>query len=123
MSGSNQEALDRIVEGYNTSQDKYEVVAEFQGSYEESLTNLKRMCATSDAPAMMQVFEVGTKYMVDSGYIEPIQTFIEKDNYDITQLEKTIINYYSVDGDLYSMPFNSSTPVMLYNKDAFKELV
>ena len=95
MSGSNQEALDRIVEGYNTSQDKYEVVAEFQGSYEESLTKLRSVGGTSDAPAMMQVFEVGTKYMIDSGYIEPVQTFIEKDNYDITQLEENILNYYS----------------------------
>ena len=36
MSGSGQESLDAIVEGFNESQDKYEVIAEFQGTYEES---------------------------------------------------------------------------------------
>ena len=120
MSGANQQAIDKIVADYNASQDQYEVQALFQGSYEESLTKLRSVGGTSDAPAIMQVFEVGTKYMIDSGYIEPMQTFIDKDNYDIGQLEENILNYYTVDDQLYSMPFNSSTPVMLYNKDAFK---
>lgn len=121
MSGAGQEALDGIVADFNNSQDKYVVKAEFQGSYEESLTKLRSVGGTKDAPAITQVFEVGTKYMIDSGYIEPVQTFIDKDNYDLSQLEKNILNYYTVDNQLYSMPFNSSTPVLLYNKDAFKE--
>lgn len=121
MSGTGQESIDKIVKGFNDSQDKYEVKAEFQGSYEESLTKLRGVGGTKDAPAITQVFEVGTKYMIDSGYIEPMQSFIDKDNYDLSQLEENILNYYKVDGELYSMPFNSSTPVMIYNKDAFKE--
>lgn len=120
MSGSGQESLDAIVKGFNESQDNYEVKAEFQGTYEESLTKLRSVGGTKDAPAITQVFEVGTKYMIDSGYIEPMQSFIDKDNYDLSQLEENILNYYKVDGELYSMPFNSSTPVMIYNKEAFK---
>lgn len=120
MSGSGQESLDDIVASFNESQDEYVVRAEFQGTYEESLTKLRSVGGTSDAPAITQVFEVGTKYMIDSGFIEPMNTFIEKDNYDLSQLEGNILNYYKVDGELYSMPFNSSTPVMVYNKDAFE---
>ncbi|QUG39967.1 ABC transporter substrate-binding protein [Psychrobacillus sp. INOP01] len=120
MSGAGQVSLDAIVADFNKSQDKYEVQAEFQGSYEESLTKLRSVGGTKDAPAITQVFEVGTKYMIDSGFVEPIQKFIDEDNYDISQLEENILNYYTVDDQLYSMPFNSSTPVMLYNKDAFK---
>jgi sn-glycerol 3-phosphate transport system substrate-binding protein len=121
MSGSGQESLDSIVKGFNESQDKYTVNAEFQGTYEESLTKLRSVGGTKDAPAITQVFEVGTKYMIDSGFIEPMNTFIDKYDYDLSQLEENILNYYKVDGELYSMPFNSSTPVMIYNKDAFKE--
>ncbi|MCG3088189.1 ABC transporter substrate-binding protein [Sporosarcina cyprini] len=121
MSGTGQESIDAIVKGFNESQDKYEVKAEYQGTYEESLTKLRSVGGTKDAPAITQVFEVGTKYMIDSGYIEPMQSFIDKDNYDLSQLEENILNYYRVDGDLYSMPFNSSTPVMIYNKDAFEK--
>ena len=120
MSGTGQESLDAIVSGFNSSQDKYEVKAEFQGTYEESLTKLRSVGGTKDAPAITQVFEVGTKYMIDSGYIEPIQSFIDKNDFKLDELEQNILNYYKVDGKLYSMPFNSSTPVMIYNKDAFK---
>lgn len=122
MGGSGQETLDEIVEQFNDSQDDYIVMAEFQGSYEESLTKLRTVGGTPDAPAITQVFEVGTKYMIDSGFIEPVSTFIDKDGYDSSQLEENILNYYRVDGELYSMPFNSSTPVMIYNKDAFEEV-
>jgi sn-glycerol 3-phosphate transport system substrate-binding protein len=121
MSGGGQESLDAIAEGFNESQDKYVVKPEFQGSYEELLTKLRSIGGTKDAPALMQVFEIGTKYMIDSGFIEPVQKFIDEDGYDLSQLEENILNYYSVDGELYSMPFNSSTPVLLYNKDAFRE--
>lgn len=120
MSGAGQETLDSIVDEFNNSQEDYHVNAEFQGSYEESLTKLRTVGGTANAPAITQVFEVGTKYMIDSGFIEPMHTFIEKDQYDLSQLEENILNYYKVDGQLYSMPFNSSTPVMVYNKDAFK---
>lgn len=120
MSGAGQESLDAIVDGFNESQEDYVVNAEFQGTYEESLTKLRSVGGTKNAPAITQVFEVGTKYMIDSGFIEPMNTFIEKDNYDLSQLEENILNYYKVDGELYSMPFNSSTPVMIYNKDAFE---
>lgn len=120
MTGSGQESLDDIVASFNESQDEFVVRAEFQGSYEESLTKLRSVGGTPDAPAITQVFEVGTKYMIDSGFVEPMNTFIEKYDYDLSQLEENILNYYKVDGELYSMPFNSSTPVMVYNKDAFK---
>lgn len=120
MSGTAQETLDTIVANFNESQDKYKVNAQYQGTYEESLPKLRSVGGTKDAPAITQVFEIGTKYMIDSGFIEPIQTFIDKENYDISQLEQNILNYYTVDDKLYSMPFNSSTPVMIYNKDAFK---
>ncbi|UOE95125.1 ABC transporter substrate-binding protein [Alkalihalobacillus sp. LMS39] len=122
MGGELGEALDALVDQYNDSQDGVEVVSEYQGSYEELLTKFRSVGGTADAPALVQVFEVGTKYMIDSGYITPVQEWIDKDNYDASKLEGNILSYYTVDGSLYSMPFNSSTPVLLYNKDAFEEV-
>ncbi|WP_058306903.1 ABC transporter substrate-binding protein [Gracilibacillus massiliensis] len=121
MSGGGQESIEAIVDNFNQSQEDYTIIPEFQGSYEEALTKYRSVGGTEDAPAIIQTFEVGTKYMIDSGFIEPVQSFIDEEGYDISQLEKNILNYYTVDDQLYSMPFNSSTPVMLYNKDAFKE--
>ncbi|BAB04798.1 ABC transporter substrate-binding protein [Halalkalibacterium halodurans] len=122
MSGGLGETLDELVATYNESQDEVEIVPEYQGSYEELLTKFRSVGGTSDSPGLVQVFEIGTKYMIESGFITPVQEWIDKDNYDVSQLEENILTYYSVDGDLYSMPFNSSTPALYYNKDAFEEV-
>lgn len=121
MGGQAQVALDEIVEKYNKSQDEVQVKAEFQGTYEETLSKYHSVGGTDDAPTIVQVNEIGTMSMINSGNVEPIQKFIDEEGYDMSNLEENIINYYKVDGKFYSMPFNSSTPVMFYNKDAFKE--
>ncbi|MFB1097622.1 ABC transporter substrate-binding protein [Terribacillus sp. JSM ZJ617] len=121
MGGELEASVNEIVDEYNNSQDKYTVKPVYQGSYEESLTKLNTVAGTADAPAVTQIFEAGTKQMIDSGNIQPVQKFIDEENYDTSQWEENISSYYQVDGEQYSMPFNSSTPVLVYNKDAFKE--
>lgn len=121
MGGSAGEALNDLVDEFNQSQDEIYVQADYQGSYEESLNKLRQVGGTSEAPSIMQVFEVGTKYMSESGYIEPMQKFIDEDKFDISQLEENILGYYQVDGQLYSMPFNTSNAIMFYNKEMFRE--
>ena len=44
MGGAGQEALNGIVEDYNNSQDKIQVNAEYQGTYDESLTKFNTCC-------------------------------------------------------------------------------
>ncbi|WP_404406257.1 ABC transporter substrate-binding protein [Jeotgalibacillus malaysiensis] len=120
MSGELETALNTLVDDFNASQEEYEVEPVFQGTYEEALTKLNTVAGTEESPAMMQVFEVGTKFMIDSGHIRPVQDFIDEEGFDTSVWEENITNYYSVDGVQYSMPFNSSTPVLMYNKDAFE---
>ncbi|MBS4219118.1 ABC transporter substrate-binding protein [Bacillus sp. FJAT-49711] len=120
MGGKGQEALNAIVESYNQSQDKVQVNAEYQGTYDESLAKFHSVAGSDSAPTMIQVFEIGTMSMINSGFIKPIQEFIDAEGYDMGHLEENIVNYYKIDDQFYSMPFNSSTPVMYYNKDAFK---
>ena len=122
MGGNFQPTLNKIVEEYNKSQDKIEVEALYQGSYQEALNKFKSVQATDKAPALIQLNEISTEYMYNSGAITPMQEFVKKDNYDLTKLEDTLINYYTINGTLYSMPFNSSASILLYNKDAFKEV-
>lgn len=120
MSGNAGELIAKMADDYNASQDKYFVDAIFQGSYEESLTKLKAVGGTSEAPTLMQVQEIGTKYMVNSGYIQPVQDLIDQDKFDLSQWEENILSYYQIDGKLYSLPFNTSNAILIYNKDKFK---
>ncbi len=59
--------------------------------------------------------------MIDSGWIVPMQELMDAADFDSSVIEPNIAAYYTVDNTLYSMPFNSSTPLLYYNKDMFDE--
>lgn len=122
MGGKGGEAIASLTEKFNKSQDSIEVVAEYQGSYDDAINKLKSSALGNSGPDIMQLYDIGTKWMIDSEYAVPMQELVDDDNYDTSKLEKNILDYYKVDGKLYSMPFNSSTPVLYYNKTAFKEV-
>jgi sn-glycerol 3-phosphate transport system substrate-binding protein len=115
-------ALEKVVKDFNASQSKIQVEAIFQGSYDALLTKLNTALASNSAPALVQVYDIGQRYMIDSGEITPIQAFIDRDKWDTSDFEPAVFNYYKVEGKLYSMPWNSSSSILYYNKDAFKEV-
>ncbi|WP_444685852.1 ABC transporter substrate-binding protein [Alkalicoccus luteus] len=121
MGGGLGDTLEALVDDFNASQDDYYIQPEYQGSYEELLTQFRTVGGTETAPALVQMFEVGTKYMIESDYITPVQEWIDAEDYDVDQLEENILSYYTVDDQLYSMPFNSSTPALYFNVDKFEE--
>ncbi|MNW42121.1 sn-glycerol-3-phosphate-binding periplasmic protein UgpB precursor [compost metagenome] len=120
MGGELGKAADQLVSDFNASQDKVEVEAVFQGTYDESLNKMKASMDSKTGPSLIQVYEIGSRFMIDSGAITPVQNFIDKENYDLSQLEENIVNYYTFEGKQYSMPFNTSNPILYYNKDLFK---
>ncbi|WP_127490166.1 ABC transporter substrate-binding protein [Paenibacillus ehimensis] len=120
MSGELGKAVDKLVSDFNASQKNVVVEAVFQGTYDESLNKMKASMDSTSGPALIQVYEIGSRFMIDSKAITPIQTFIDADKYDVSQLEENILNYYTVGGKLNSMPFNTSNPILYYNKDMFK---
>lgn len=121
MGGKLQTSLNKIVDEYNKSQDKVEIEALYQGSYQDALNKFKSVQGTKNAPAIIQLNEISTEYMYGSGAITPMDDFIKKDNFDIKKLEDVLVNYYTLNNKLYSMPFNSSASVLMYNKDAFRQ--
>jgi len=122
MSGVNGDALNKIVAGFNSSQSKIKVEAIFQGTYDDLLAKLNTAIASNAAPALVQVYDIGQRYMYDSAQVVPMQAFIDRDKFNTSDFEPAVINYYKYQDKLQSMPFNASTPVLYYNKDAFKEV-
>jgi sn-glycerol 3-phosphate transport system substrate-binding protein len=118
MGGNLGKAVDALVEAYNKSQTKVQVEAVYQGTYDEALQKLK--AAGPNGPTMIQVYEIGSRFMIDSGLVTPMQQFIDADKWE-NHLEPNIAAYYTFDGKLNSLPFNTSTPIVYYNKDAFKK--
>ena len=120
MSGHNGEVIDELVKRFNESQDKIIVTSTFQGSYDDEINKLKAGFQSKDVPAVVQVYDIGTRLMIDFGVMTPMQDFIDAENFDVADIEPNVANYYSVDGKMWSMPFNTSNPVLYYNKDMFK---
>jgi sn-glycerol 3-phosphate transport system substrate-binding protein len=120
MGGANQKVVEQMAADFNASQDKIKVEAVFQGTYDDLLSKLKATMGTKEGPSIVQVYEIGTRFMIDSKAITPVQNFIDEDKYDLSQLEPNITGYYTLNGKLNSMPFNTSNPILYYNKDLFK---
>lgn len=122
MSGTNGEIIDYIVNSFNESHPGIEIEAQYQGSYEESINKLKAAMRTKDGPDLIQIYEAGLRFMVDSGFVNPMQTIIDKYDIDISHLEEHILDYYTVNDMLYSIPLNTSVPVLYYNKDMLSQV-
>ncbi|WP_166241233.1 ABC transporter substrate-binding protein [Paenibacillus turpanensis] len=120
MGGELGKAVDKIVADFNGSNKDVQVEAIYQGTYDDSLNKFKASMDSKNGPHMIQVYEIGSRFMIDSKAIQPIQTFIDADKFDVSQWEENILGYYTFDGKLYSMPFNTSNPILYYNKDMFK---
>jgi sn-glycerol 3-phosphate transport system substrate-binding protein len=122
MSGVNGDAINKIVSGFNASQSNIKVATVFQGNYDDLLAKLNTAIASNAAPALVQVYDIGQAYMRDSAQVVPMQAFIDRDKFATADFEPAVINYYKYQDKLQSMPFNSSSSMLYYNKDAFKEV-
>jgi sn-glycerol 3-phosphate transport system substrate-binding protein len=124
MGGALGEWVNDHAKDFNASQSNYKVVPTFKGSYDESMTAAIAAFRAGNAPHILQVFEVGTATMMASKQaIVPVGQ-VMKDagvSFDPKSYVPAVAGYYTApNGQMLSFPFNSSTTVFHYNKDAFK---
>ncbi len=125
MGGELGEKLNKIADDFNASQGDYKIVPVYKGNYTETLTAAIAAFRAHENPAIVQVFEVGTATMMAAkGAIYPVYQLMGDtgEPFDPKNYLAAVTGYYSdSDGNMLSMPFNSSTPVMYYNKTAFQK--
>ncbi len=123
MTGQLGDAVNELVKQFNDSQTEYEVKPLRKGTYPETLTAAIAAYRQKAAPHIVQVFEVGTQTMMLSGAVLPVYQLMKEQEIKVDWKDfiAPVVGYYSKDGNLYSMPFNSSTPILYYNKDAFQK--
>ncbi|WP_300655108.1 sn-glycerol-3-phosphate ABC transporter substrate-binding protein UgpB [Hydrogenophaga sp.] len=124
MGGALGEWVNDLAKDYNASQTQYKIVPTFKGSYDESMTAAIAAFRSGNAPHILQVFEVGTATMMASkGAIVPVGKVMSDAGvtFNPAAYVPAVAGYYTApNGQMLSFPFNSSTPVFHYNKDAFK---
>lgn len=125
MTGPLNDKVNEIAARFNATQTEYKVVPVFKGNYDETLAAGIAAFRAKEPPAILQVFEVGTATMMNArGAIRPVAQLMKESGeaWDPKAYIPAVAGYYtSAKGDMLSFPFNSSTTVFFYNKDAFRK--
>lgn len=122
MKAENADALNTMVAAFNAKNaGKIKVNPVFQGEYDDVITKYKASVQQKKTPDLVQIYDIGTRFMVDSKQTVAAGDFAAKDGEDMSSLDPNIANYYTLDGKLRSMPLNSSLPLLYINADAFRK--
>ncbi len=122
MGGERIEYFENVAKEFEALHPDINVNVQFNGSYRDNLNKTIAAVNSGTPPNVVQVFEIGTQMMIDGGIIVPVQDLMDNDpTFDPGIFLTPITNYYTVGGKLYSIPFNSSTAIMYYNKTMFEE--
>ncbi|KZY39199.1 sn-glycerol-3-phosphate ABC transporter substrate-binding protein [Roseovarius sp. HI0049] len=121
MGGALGEKVEEIATDFNEMQDEFKIVPTYKGNYTENMTAAIAAFRAGEQPHVVQVFEVGTATMMAAqGAVKPVYEVMGNADidWDSDAYLPAVKSYYTTpEGELLSLPFNSSTPVMWYNKD------
>lgn len=124
MSGPLGDWVNDLAKDFNASQKDYVVVPTYKGTYGEAFTAAMAAFRAGNAPDILQVYEVGTATMMAAkGAVKPVGEVMTMGGakFDAKAYIPAVAGYYTApNGQMLSFPFNSSTTIFYYNKDAFK---
>lgn len=124
MGGELGDRLSALAEDFNATQDEYRVTPSYRGEYEQTMVNTIAAFRAGEQPHLVQIYEVGTGTMMAAqGAIYPVYELMEEhgNTFDADDYLPVVTGYYTdTSGNMLSMPFNSSTPILYYNKAIFE---
>src|SRR5882757_8784156 len=124
MSGELGKQVEKLAADFNASQSEYRIVPSYKGSYTETVTAAIFAFRSRSQPAIVQVNEIATATMMAAkGAIYPVFELMrdQSEPFSPAAYLPAITGYYTdIAGNMLSFPFNSSTPILYYNKDLFR---
>ncbi len=125
LTGQGGELLTRFGEDFNKTQNDYRVVVSFKGQYPEQRAAAVAAFRAGNPPHIMQMFDAGSGDMMSAkNAIVPVSDVFKRAGLQFNPADfiAPARGYYGLpNGNLLSMPFNVSTTVLFYNKDAFRK--
>jgi sn-glycerol 3-phosphate transport system substrate-binding protein len=125
MPGANNELVENLAKEFNATQSEYKVVPVYKGTYPETLNAGIAAFRARQPPHIIQVFDVGTGVMMGAkSAIKPVAEVMKEGGQSFNKGDylSGIVSYYSdADGTMLSFPFNSSSPILYYNKASFRK--
>jgi sn-glycerol 3-phosphate transport system substrate-binding protein len=124
MQGELSHRLEKLATDFNQSQPDYRIVPTSKGLYNETLSAVVLAMNKRQQPAMVQVVEIATATMMAAkGAFYPVFELMRDkgEAFDPQAYLPAVTGYYTdASGNMLSFPFNASTPILYYNKDAFR---
>ncbi|ARO13811.1 sn-glycerol 3-phosphate ABC transporter substrate binding protein [Ketogulonicigenium robustum] len=125
LSGDLSNRIQEMCQSFNAAQDDYEIKCISQDTYENNLQATIAAFRANMQPTISQISDGGTLDLMLSGAYVPVRQLMEENGYDIDWSDyfPGIAAYYATSqGEMLSMPFNSSTAVIYYNTGALADV-
>src|SRR3954468_20103198 len=119
MPRANEAALQGLADKFNSSQSDVKVTLVNQIDWEATFQKYKAGLGTGDLPDIVQLQETDQQQIIDTQTVLPASVCAKADKYSFSDFLPRVISYFTVQGKQYAMPFNTSGPVLYYNKKAF----
>ena len=110
---------------FNESQTKYEAVCVGQGGYDKAEQNTIAAYRSKQQPTLVQIYDAGTVNFMLSGAIYPANQLVKDFDMKVDWADyfPGVANYYATSkGEMWSFPYNSSTALLYWNKDAWAKI-
>lgn len=125
MGGALGETLASLLQRFNESQKEFHVLAEHKGSYEDTMIAALAAQRAAGGPHLVQASEIGTAHMMAAkSAVRPVWQVLAQggEQIDPRSFLPALAGYFTDNaGKLMALPFNISTPILFYNKDAFRK--
>ena len=122
MGGQLGETVNTIAKEFNASQSDVVLTTVYKGSYEETMTAGIAAFRAGEAPNIIQIFDAGAATIINAkGAVKPVAGLLNEfgTKFNAEDYIAGVRYFYAdKDGQMIGMQFNSSTPVLYYNKAA-----
>jgi sn-glycerol 3-phosphate transport system substrate-binding protein len=114
--------FEALVAEFNQAQDEIQVEVVYAGEYTPALQRAQAALAAGNPPHVVMFEQTRGAGFVDAQAIMPLGDFIATDS-EVTMEDffDRLLLACDYDGTLYCLPYNTSTPLIYYNADIFRE--
>lgn len=125
MGGRLGEVVDQMTADFNASQSDVKLTSIYKGGYEDTMTAGIAAFRAGEQPHIIQVFDAGAATIINApGAVYPVEDLLKEHGvgFDVENYIPGVRYFYAdSDGKMIGMPFNSSTPLLYYNKEALEK--
>ena len=123
VAGPLKQAIDGYVAEFNSTHDDIQVQPVFTGNYTENMSRAQAAIASGQPPDLAILLSTDLYTLVDMDGVIPLDDYIGSDEgLDIDDFFDAFMSNSTSGGKVWGIPWQRSTPILYYNKDAFAEV-